>query len=186
MCSGIPDSGVPDPDRSLTSSSRLSTVHITEVRIKLVTDVDDRLRAFCSITFDGEFVVRDLKIIQGQRGHFVAMPSRKLMEKCTRCSAKNDIKARYCSHCGTSLPVSSHPEPSTGRTRMFADIAHPINPICRERIESAVLASFEEEKIRATQPGYVCRYDDFDEPLPRIFDASAHHAEKIDSHPAAG
>ena len=58
------------------------TVQITEVRIKLVTDLDDRLRAFCSITFDGEFVVRDLKVIQGQRGHFVAMPSRKLMDKC--------------------------------------------------------------------------------------------------------
>ena len=52
-------------------------MQISEVRIKLVSDVDDRLRAFCSITFDGEFVVRDLKIIQGQRGHFVAMPSRK-------------------------------------------------------------------------------------------------------------
>ena len=36
-------------------------MQITEVRIKLVTDVDDRLRAFCSITLDGEFVVRDLK-----------------------------------------------------------------------------------------------------------------------------
>jgi hypothetical protein len=46
-------------------------VDITEVRIKLVNDPEDRLRAFCSITLDGEFVVRDLKIIQGQRGNFV-------------------------------------------------------------------------------------------------------------------
>ena len=45
-------------------------MEITEVRIKLMDDNDDRLQAFCSITFDGEFVVRDLKIIEGQRGLF--------------------------------------------------------------------------------------------------------------------
>ena len=142
-------------------------MQITEVRIKLVTDLDDRLRAFCSITFDGEFVIRDLKVIQGQRGHFVAMPSRKLMEKCVRCSAKNDVKARYCSHCGTALPPSAPSDHSNGRSRMFADIAHPINPHCRERIEQAVLAAFEEERIRAQQPGYVCRYDEFDDHILR-------------------
>jgi stage V sporulation protein G len=143
-------------------------VQITEVRIKLVTDIDDRLRAFCSITLDGEFVVRDLKIIQGQRGHFVAMPSRKLMEKCPKCSAKNEVKARFCSYCGAALPHSPQPEqPQSARTRMFADIAHPINSACRERIEVAVLTAFEEERIRAQQPGYVCRYDDFDDPQHR-------------------
>jgi len=54
-------------------------VEITEVRIKLVTDVDDRLRAFCSIT---------LKIIEGLRGAFVAMPSRKLTDRCPKCGTK--------------------------------------------------------------------------------------------------
>jgi stage V sporulation protein G len=148
------------------------TVQITEVRIKLVTDLDDRLRAFCSITFDGEFVVRDLKVIQGQRGHFVAMPSRKLMEKCVRCSAKNDVKARYCSHCGAALPPSPPMDHSNGRSRMFADIAHPINPHCRERIELAILAAFEEERMRAQQPGYVCRYDEFDDHVIRMAESS--------------
>lgn len=136
---------------------------ITEVRIKLVTDIDDRLRAFCSITLDGEFVVRDLKIIQGQRGCFVAMPSRKLMEKCPRCSAKNEARARYCNHCGASLPPAPVVDPAAVRNRAFADIAHPINSSCRERIEAAVLAAYEDEQVRARQPGYVCRYDDFDE-----------------------
>ena len=146
-------------------------MQITEVRIKLVTDVDDRLRAFCSITLDGEFVVRDLKIIQGQRGHFVAMPSRKLMEKCPRCSAKNDVKARYCSHCAAALPNGMQTEQPIGRSRMFADIAHPINAGCRERIETAVLIAFEEEKVRSQQPGYICRYDDFDD--------QPHRAEEV-------
>ena len=43
-------------------------MEITEVRIKLMEDSDDRLQAFCSITFDNCFVIRDLKIIDGTNG----------------------------------------------------------------------------------------------------------------------
>ncbi len=57
-------------------------MEITEVRIKLMEESEDRLRAFCSITFDNCFVVRDLKIIEGSHGPFVAMPSRKLTHRC--------------------------------------------------------------------------------------------------------
>ena len=63
-------------------------MEITEVRIKLVEGSDDRLQAFCSITFDDCFVVRDLKIIDGSNGPFVAMPSRKLTAHCPKCSYK--------------------------------------------------------------------------------------------------
>lgn len=138
------------------------SVDITEVRIKLVNDPEDRLRAFCSITLDGEFVVRDLKIIQGQRGDFVAMPSRKIMEKCARCHGKNEQKARYCSTCGAAQNVVAAAE-QPARPRLFADIAHPINSACRERLEQAVLLAFEDEKVRSQQPGYVCRYDEYAE-----------------------
>ena len=48
---------------------------ITEVRIALRED--DKLKAFASVTFDDCFVVRGLKIISGNGGMFVAMPSRK-------------------------------------------------------------------------------------------------------------
>lgn len=133
---------------------------ISEVKIKLMGDNDDRLQAFCSITFDGEFVVRDLKIIEGQKGLFIAMPSRKLTSKCSRCSNKNELRARYCGGCGTRLPAE--PE-SDGRVRLFTDIAHPINATCREKIESAVITALTEERLRAQQPGYVCSYDEFDE-----------------------
>ncbi|MFO1093344.1 MAG: SpoVG family protein [Planctomycetaceae bacterium] len=57
-------------------------MEITEVRIKLADEVRERLHAFCSITLDGCFVIRDLKIIEGARGPFVAMPSRKLTDRC--------------------------------------------------------------------------------------------------------
>ena len=136
-------------------------MEVTEVRIKLMDDNDDRLQAFCSITFDGEFVVRDLKIIEGQRGPFIAMPSRKLTTKCGKCSCKNDLRARFCNGCGTRLP--DEPASSDSRPRLFADIAHPINSGCREKIQFAVLQALEQERIRASQPGYVCTYDDFED-----------------------
>ena len=58
---------------------------ITEVRIKLVAENNERLMAFCSLTLDNAFVIRDLKIIEGTKGLFVAMPSRKLTDRCNRC-----------------------------------------------------------------------------------------------------
>lgn len=135
-------------------------MEVTEVRIKLMDENDDRLQAFCSITFDGEFVVRDLKIIEGQRGPFIAMPSRKLTTKCTRCHCKNELRARYCNGCGGKLPDDQNH--SDSRSRLFADIAHPINSACRKKIQVAVLEALENERVQAQQPGYVCTYDDFE------------------------
>jgi len=50
-------------------------VDITEVRITLRDE--DRLKAFANVTFDNAFVVRGLKVINGNSGYFVSMPSRK-------------------------------------------------------------------------------------------------------------
>ena len=52
---------------------------ITDVRIRKVTD-EGKMKAIVSITFDNEFVVHDIKIIEGQNGLFIAMPSRKMNE----------------------------------------------------------------------------------------------------------
>ena len=41
---------------------------ITEIRVKLTDNKDDRLKAFCSITIDNQFVVRDIKVIEGTGG----------------------------------------------------------------------------------------------------------------------
>ena len=56
-------------------------MEISEVRVKLVSNSKERLRAFCSITIENEFVIRDLKIIDGLNGTFVAMPPRKLPDR---------------------------------------------------------------------------------------------------------
>jgi stage V sporulation protein G len=50
-------------------------MEITEIRISLRDD--NKLKAFASITLDNSFVIRGLKIIEGAKGLFVAMPSRK-------------------------------------------------------------------------------------------------------------
>jgi len=52
-------------------------VEITDVRIRKVNG-DGKLKAYVSITFDEEFVVHDLKVIEGRKGYFVAMPSKKM------------------------------------------------------------------------------------------------------------
>jgi stage V sporulation protein G len=137
-------------------------VVITEVRIKLMEDNNERLQAFCSVTFADAFVVRDLKIIEGTKGSFVAMPSRKLTDRCPGCGSKNHLRARFCNQCGSRLDEDRAIRDSEGRAKLHADIAHPINSACREIIQSAVLRSYQEEKERSKQPGYVCRYDDYD------------------------
>ncbi|MDD4568623.1 MAG: septation regulator SpoVG [Tepidanaerobacteraceae bacterium] len=51
-------------------------MNITDVRIRKVTN-EGKMRAVVSITFNAEFVVHDIRIIEGQNGMFVAMPSRR-------------------------------------------------------------------------------------------------------------
>ena len=137
-------------------------MEITEVRVKLMEDSDDRLQAFCSITFDNCFVIRDLKIIEGANGPFVAMPSRKLTAHCPQCGTKNHLRALHCNQCGLRLDNDHNIKEEDGRAKLYADIAHPINSSCREMIQERVIREFHLEKERAKQPGYVSRYDDFD------------------------
>ncbi|EQB63060.1 MAG: hypothetical protein RBG1_1C00001G0639 [candidate division Zixibacteria bacterium RBG-1] len=53
-------------------------MQVTEVRITLRDE--PKLKAFANITFDDSFVIRGLKIINGQKGFFVSMPSRKRID----------------------------------------------------------------------------------------------------------
>ncbi len=156
-------------------------MEITEVRVKLMDDPDDRLQAFCSVTFDNSFAVRDLKIIEGTNGPFVAMPSRKLTAHCPQCSCKNHLRAAYCNQCGTRLPNDVSPKDQSGRTKLYADIAHPINSECREAIQERVIAEYRRELGRSKEPGYSSRYDDGYDSEPR----APHMLTRTDSAPAS-
>ena len=82
-------------------------MEVTDVRLRRVA-TDGKMKAVASVTLDGEFVVHDVKVVEGAKGLFVAMPSRKTPDG------------------------------------EFRDVAHPITPAARERIQKAVLARFEE------------------------------------------
>lgn len=51
-------------------------MQITDVRVRKIAN-DGKMKAIVSVTFDNEFVVHDIKVIDGQNGLFIAMPSRK-------------------------------------------------------------------------------------------------------------
>jgi stage V sporulation protein G len=137
-------------------------MQLTEVRVNLCGGGASRLKAFCSLTFDDTFVVRDVKLIEGPDGLFLAMPSRKLCDHCPRCGEKNHLRARFCNGCGTRLDEQRFMRNQSGnhggghnRLKLHADIAHPINPVCRAKIEQEVVEAYENELVKSRQPGYV-------------------------------
>jgi len=137
-------------------------MEITEVRVKLINNKDERLKAFCSMTLDNDFVIRDIKVIEGTNGYFVAMPSRKMSDHCPKCGGKNHLRARFCNNCGASLSEDRAKKDMKGRMKLHADIAHPINAQCRQGIQDKIVKAFKEELERSEQPGY--KPVDFDEP----------------------
>ncbi|WP_026895834.1 septation regulator SpoVG [Clostridiisalibacter paucivorans] len=52
---------------------------VTDVRVRKINS-EGKMKAIVSVTFDDEFVVHDIKIIEGQNGMFIAMPSRKMAD----------------------------------------------------------------------------------------------------------
>jgi stage V sporulation protein G len=115
----------------------------------------DKLRAFCSITLENAFVIRDLKIIEGAKGPFVAMPSRKVADRCGHCGLKNHRRAKFCNECGGRIPAPAAPAGEfETRPRLHADIAHPISAAAREAMEKRVLSAYAEEIERSKLPGY--------------------------------
>ncbi len=119
---------------------------ITEVRIFPTQSRDGKLKAFATMTFDDWFVIRNVKVIQGNNGLFVAMPSRKAMESCPKCHFKNATGSKYCNQCGTQLTrqerVVENPDE---RQSNHMDIAHPITQECRMYIQDRILEAYRKE-----------------------------------------
>jgi stage V sporulation protein G len=170
-------------------------MNVTEVRVKLVNERAERVKAFCSVTLDKDFVIRDLKVIEGTHGLFVAMPSRKLADKCGKCGTKNHLRARFCNHCGVRLNENRAGRDTQGRTKLHADVAHPINAMCREMMQEAVVVAFNRELERSLQPGYKPQlfegeeefesgeYDDFIAELRETIPAAGQPASRVDRMP---
>lgn len=125
-------------------------MEISEVRVFLKEGQDKKLKAYATLTFDKVFVVRNVKVIEGNKGLFVAMPSRRLKESCPKCNFKNVLRSKYCNQCGATLPQTEHKPVAaaddTARQSEHKDIAHPITAEFREYIQKKVLEAYEAEK----------------------------------------
>ena len=128
-------------------------MEITEVRIVLKDSPDKKLKAYATVTFDNVFVVRNIKVIEGSTGLFIAMPSRKVKHPCPKCSFKNELRSKYCNQCAAVLPVEAVTqrveEPASSQSE-HKDIAHPITQQFREYLQKRVLEAYEQEKDKIT------------------------------------
>lgn len=82
-------------------------MQITDIRVRKLTK-EGKMKAVVSVMFDDVFVVHDIKVIDGDKGLFIAMPSRRAGDG------------------------------------EYRDIAHPINSDMRDRLQSEILAKYEE------------------------------------------
>lgn len=122
-------------------------MEITEIRIFLKEGQDKKLKAYTTVTFDNAFVVRNIKVIQGSSGLFIAMPSRKMKHPCPKCGFKNETGSKFCNHCGAPLPAV-HTAGEGGETDAKSehrDIAHPITQHFREYLQTKILEAYKQE-----------------------------------------
>lgn len=129
-------------------------MEITEIKIYPQDPVnDEKLKAFVTITLDNAFVVRDLKIIEGKKGLFVAMPSTKVAVPCKACGKKNPLRSRYCGFCG--VHIEDEPEDPLNRARRedHRDVAHPINNSTREYFHNRIMEAYYREMSHGTFSG---------------------------------
>jgi len=116
-------------------------MEITNVQLDMIDNPKGKLRAFCSLTLDREFVVKNFKVIKGNHGLFVAMPSRKLTKPCYECDNRVFRDATYCDRCGNKFGKrgdSGHYDDGESH----ADIAFPIEDDFRERLEDLIIEAY--------------------------------------------
>lgn len=128
-------------------------MEITEVRTILKDSPDKKLKAYATVTFDNVFVVRNIKVIQGVSGLFIAMPSRKIKQPCPKCAFKNELRSKYCNQCGTQLPLqprqTNQEIAAQSQQLEHKDIAHPITQSFREYLQKRVLEAYEQERTKS-------------------------------------
>lgn len=128
-------------------------MEITEVKVRLRDKEGNKLKAYATIIFDDSFVVRDLKIIDGRKGLFVAMPSQQVREACPNCHHRNALRSRFCNQCGKALEFQSvlRKEGKDNRVDEHRDVAHPITTEARDYLQKKVLEAYEAERAELPQ-----------------------------------
>jgi len=123
-------------------------MEITEIRIFPKEGQDKKLKAYTTVTFDNKFVVRNIKVIQGSNGLFIAMPSRKTKNPCPKCHFKNEIGSRFCNQCGCEQPADQQKTTIDAKAE-HRDIAHPITQQFREYLQKKILNAYDAQTGKA-------------------------------------
>jgi len=137
-------------------------MNVTEVLVKLAGPdaTNGVIRAYCSVTIDDCFVIRDVRIIEAREGHLiVAFPSKKISAPCHGCGRRNPLQSRFCNECGRRLHDQRILLTEEGRPKLYADIAHPIRTDLRERMNAAILDAYRNELEASKTPGHVSAYE---------------------------
>lgn len=114
-------------------------MNITEIRVQLAKGTASGLVASCSVTFDDELVVHEVKIIETFNHRLVvSMPAKSVMIKCEDCWYRNPFAQRYCGGCGKKRPYTPIPSDE----RRYFNMAHPINSDFRYDLEEAILEAY--------------------------------------------
>lgn len=120
-------------------------MEITDVQVKPISRAQNKLKAFCTVTFDSSFVIKDVRIIEGTKGLIVAMPVKKFTFRCFKCGCHNPLPARFCNDCGRRVKASNIQRNSqTGRPLFQVDVAHPITHELRQKLEDVVIKKYKE------------------------------------------
>ncbi len=128
-------------------------MEITEIRVFVREGQDKKLKAYATATFDHVFVVRNIKVIQGTGGLFIAMPSRKLKMICPGCHFKNEVGSRFCNQCGGKLTGAVMEEDSLRDAKSeHRDIAHPVTQQFRDYLQEKILAAYRDEWQKVQPP----------------------------------
>ena len=123
-------------------------MEITEIRVFLKEGQDKKLKAYTTVTFDNAFVVRNIKVIQGAEGLFIAMPSRKLKSPCAKCGFKVEVGSKFCNQCGAPVKIDEKHVAEQDAKAEHRDIAHPITQEFRDYLQKKILEAYKKETVQ--------------------------------------
>ena len=110
---------------------------ITECRVSVPPQRrSERFLAYASLTLDDLLAVHDIKVIAGDKGPFISMPSRQVTEPCPECGHSVPVLDLYCGRCGKEQPESAR------KDKPWLDLIHPIRADGRRWLTEAVLAAY--------------------------------------------
>jgi stage V sporulation protein G len=154
-------------------------MEITDIQINLAYFQKSKIRAFCSVFFDNEFVVHEVKIIeeplsakaslrpdfrdrqtqaglsacsaQAVRRLHISMPNKKITMHCVKCAEKNPINANFCSKCGVKLTWYGIAREKNTHSEIYTDIVQVISGKLTRLIRKKILTAYQ-DKLSAIAP----------------------------------